>query len=46
MNYAIGVYDDIDAIREFAKNYMIIISTNNPRSILEHKLKADRKSVV
>jgi putative hydrolase of the HAD superfamily len=40
MNYASGVYDDIDAIREFAKNYMIIISTNNPRSILEHKLKA------
>lgn len=40
MNYASGVYDDIDTVQEFAKSYMIIISTNNPRSILEHKLKA------
>ena len=40
MNYASSVYDDINNIQEFARNYMIIISTNNPRSILEHKLKA------
>lgn len=40
MNYASGVYDDIDTIQVFARGYMIIISTNNPRSILEHKLKA------
>ena len=39
MDYSSGIYDDVSVIQEFAKNYMIVISTNNPRSILEYKLK-------
>lgn len=39
VDYASGVYEDINIIQEFAETYTIIISTNNPRSILEHKLK-------
>jgi putative hydrolase of the HAD superfamily len=39
VDYASGIYEDTYIIQEFAKTYTIIISTNNPRSILEHKLK-------
>lgn len=38
VNYAAGVYDDVGILQDFARNYQIIISTNNPRAILEHKL--------
>ena len=38
VNYAEGVYDDVCLLGDFSKNYRVIISTNNPRTILEHKL--------
>ncbi|MFQ5940975.1 MAG: HAD family hydrolase [Nitrososphaerales archaeon] len=39
MDYAGGIYEDVRLIQEFAKKYMIVITTNNPRSLLEHKLR-------
>ncbi len=39
VDYASGIYEDVSTIQEFAENYMIIISTNNPRSILDYKLR-------
>lgn len=38
IDYAGGLYKDIDVIEELAKSYKIVISTNNPASILKHKL--------
>ncbi len=38
VNYAEGVYDDVCLLGDFSKNYRVIIATNNPRTILEHKL--------
>lgn len=38
VKYAEGVYDDVSLIRDFSYDHTIIISTNNPRIILEHKL--------
>lgn len=44
MDYASGIYEDASLIQEFAKNFIVIISTNNPRSILKHKLRAFKYS--
>jgi putative hydrolase of the HAD superfamily len=44
IDYASGIYEDASLIQEFAKNFTVIISTNNPRSILTHKLKAFKYS--
>ena len=38
VNYAEGVCDDLYLLGDFCKNYSVVISTNNPRKILEHKL--------
>ncbi len=38
VNYADGVYDDLHVLSDFSRNHAVIISTNNPRIILEHKL--------
>lgn len=38
VRYAEGIYDDVYLLGDFSKNYKIVISTNNPRIILEHKL--------
>jgi len=38
VNYADGVYDDLHMLSDFSRNHTVIISTNNPRVILEHKL--------
>ncbi|MFQ5969871.1 MAG: HAD family hydrolase [Nitrososphaerales archaeon] len=38
VNSAAGVYDDVGILQNFARSYQIIISTNNPRTILEQKL--------
>lgn len=38
VRYEEGVYEDVQMLRDFSKNYQVIISTNNPRIILEHKL--------
>jgi putative hydrolase of the HAD superfamily len=40
VNYAEGVYDDLHMLSDFSRNHTVIISTNNPRTILEHKLEA------
>lgn len=39
VDYSSGIYEDAHMIKELARTYTIVISTNNPRSILEHKLK-------
>lgn len=39
LDYANNVYEDSAVIKDFAKNYTIIISTNNPSSLLNHKLR-------
>jgi len=38
VNYAAAVYDDLHVLGDLSRNHVIIISTNNPRTILEHKL--------
>jgi putative hydrolase of the HAD superfamily len=38
VRYAEGVYDDLYLLGDFSKKYRVVISTNNPRVILEHKL--------
>ncbi len=40
VRYAEGIYDDVYLLGDFSKNYRVVISTNNPRVILEHKLQA------
>ncbi|MFQ5920652.1 MAG: HAD family hydrolase [Nitrososphaerales archaeon] len=39
VQYAEGVYDDVPLLSGLSKRYRVVISTNNPRIILEHKLK-------
>jgi FMN phosphatase YigB (HAD superfamily) len=38
VNYADAVYDDLHMLGDLSRNHVVIISTNNPRTILEHKL--------
>lgn len=38
VRYSEGVYDDVHLIGDLSKRYRVVISTNNPRIILEHKL--------
>ncbi len=38
VRYAEGIYGDVYLLSDFSKNYKVVISTNNPRVILEHKL--------
>ena len=38
VRYDEGVYDDVHMLGDFSRKYRIVISTNNPRVILEHKL--------
>ena len=38
VRYAEGIYDDVYLLRDFSKKYRVVISTNNARIILEHKL--------
>lgn len=38
VGYDKGVYDDIHMLADFSKKYKIVVSTNNARSMLEHKL--------
>lgn len=38
VRYEEGLYEDVQLLRDFSKNYQVIISTNNPRIILDHKL--------
>jgi len=38
VKYAEGIYDDVYLLADFSKKYRVVISTNNPRIILEHKL--------
>jgi putative hydrolase of the HAD superfamily len=39
VRYHEGIYDDVKLLSDLSKNYRIVISTNNPRTILEHKLR-------
>ncbi|MEM2759707.1 MAG: HAD family hydrolase [Nitrososphaerales archaeon] len=39
VNYRDGIYEDANLLHEFAKDYSIIICTNNARSMLSHKIK-------
>ena len=38
VKYAEGIYDDVHLLEDFSKKYRVVISTNNPGIILEHKL--------
>lgn len=38
VRYSEGIYDDVYLLGDLSKNYRVVISTNNPRIILEHKL--------
>ena len=38
VRYSEGIYDDVYMLSDFSKKYKVVISTNNARIILEHKL--------
>lgn len=38
VRYAEGIYDDVYLLGDFSKKYRVVISTNNARILLEHKL--------
>lgn len=38
VKYTEGIYDDVHLLDDFSRNYSVVISTNNPRIMLQHKL--------